>query len=67
MQKALNPAPLRRRSSRQYTGQGSFCWKMLEPNLTKLNICPAGLLANVSIRTGEEQAKRLVKVRILTC
>ena len=30
---------------------------MLEPNLTKLNICPAGLLANVSIRTGEEQAK----------
>ena len=35
--------------------------------LTKLNICPAGLLANVSIRTGEEQAKRLVKVSILTC
>ena len=35
--------------------------------LTKLNICPAGLLANVSIRTGEEQAKRLVKLSMTTC
>lgn len=49
--KSTDPAPLRRRSSRQYTGQGSFCSKMLEPNLTRLDICPADLLVNVSVTT----------------